>query len=79
MTTPKMTAFLNDSAVRARAVSGLVGVLQQETADGYMLDFVSTATDAPATIFNAVAEQPLPIGRDVRVERYACAAAGGLV
>ena len=37
MTTPKLAAFLNDSAVRARAVSGLVGVLQQESADGFML------------------------------------------
>lgn len=38
-TNAALTAFLNDNATRAAAVASLVGLLEEQKADGLMLDF----------------------------------------
>ena len=47
MTTAALTVFLNDTAMRARAVQGLAQVLHTQKADGLMLDFEGTYEWSP--------------------------------
>ena len=47
MTTAALTSFLNDTAMRARAVQGLAEVLRDQQAHGLMLDFEGTYEWSP--------------------------------